>query len=132
MKQKMRVLIADNQARARQGMKALLGAWYQVDEFREAANGADAVQLAKEFKPDLILMDGRMPKMNGLEATRLIKAGWPAIKIIVLSMYPEIKDEALLVGADSFVSKSDSPEKLRETLIKVIGDREVNKEEKTV
>lgn len=100
-------------------MKALLSAWHQCEEVREAANGAEAVQLAEDFQPDVILMDARMPKMNGLEATKRIKAGWPQIKIIVLSMYPEFMTEALAAGADSFVSKSDPPEKLREALIKI-------------
>ena len=121
---KMRVLVVDNQPRARQSMKALLGAWRQVEEVREAANGYEAVQLAEEFQPDVILMDARMPKMNGLEATRLIKAKWQQIKIIVLSMYPDLKAEALAAGADAFVSKSDPPEKLRKTLADVMGSME--------
>jgi DNA-binding NarL/FixJ family response regulator len=112
----IRVLIVDNQPRARQSMKALLGAWYQAAEVREAADGYDAIQLAKEFQPDVILMDARMPKMSGLEAARYIKAKSPGIKIIVLSMYPDLIAEALQAGADAFVSKSDPPEKLRETL----------------
>jgi CheY-like chemotaxis protein len=124
MKQKMRVLVVDNQPRARQSMKALLGAWHQVEEVREAANGYEAVQLAEEFQPDVILMDARMPKMNGLEAVRLIKAKWQPIKIIVLSMYPDFKAEALAAGADAFVSKSDPPEKLRKTLTDVMGSME--------
>ena len=121
MKQKLRVLIVDNQVRARMSMKALLGAWQDIEEVREAANGIEAVQLAEEFKPDIILMDARMPGMNGLDATRLIKARWPQIKIIILSMYPEFKEEALSAGADSFVSKSDLPDQLRETLLDVTG-----------
>ena len=116
----IRVLIVDNQPRARQSMKALLGAWYQAAEVREAADGYDAVQLAEEFQPDVILMDARMPKMSGLEAARHIKAKSPGIKIIVLSMYPDLKAEALQAGADAFVSKSDPPEKLRETLTNVM------------
>jgi CheY-like chemotaxis protein len=122
MTTKMRVLVVDNQLRARQSMKAVLGAWYQVEEVREAANGYEAVQLAEEFQPDVILMDARMPKMNGLEALKLIKAKRRQIKIIVLSMYPDYKAEALAAGADAFVSKSDPPEKLRKTLTDIMGD----------
>jgi DNA-binding NarL/FixJ family response regulator len=112
----MRILIVDNQPRARQSMRALLSAWYHAAEIREAADGYEAVQLAEEFQPEVILMDARMPKMNGLEALKTIKAKWQQIKIIILSMYLEIKGEALAAGADAFVSKSDPPEKLRETL----------------
>jgi len=112
----MRFLIVDNQPRARQSMAALLGAWYPAAEVQEAGNGYEAVQLAEEFQPQLILMDARMPKMSGLEAVRRIKAKSPLIKIIVLSMYSDLQTEALAAGADAFVSKSDPPEKLRETL----------------
>jgi CheY-like chemotaxis protein len=116
MTSKMRVLIVDDTSRARQSMKALLEVWHPLEEVREAANGTEAIQLAEEFQPDLILMDARMPKMSGLEATRLIKAKWPAIKIIILSVFADYQALALEAGADAFVSKSDSPEKLRETL----------------
>ena len=112
----MRILIADNQPRARQSMKALLNAWHRDNELYEAADGNEAVRLAIEFKPDLILMDARMPKMGGLEAVKLIKSHAPDIRIIVLSMYPDCKDQALAAGADVFVSKSDPPERLRKTL----------------
>jgi CheY-like chemotaxis protein len=98
----------------------LLGAWYPTEEIREAADGGEAVRLTEDFQPDLILMDARMPKMSGLEAIRLIRAKSPHIKIIVLSMYPDIKAEALEAGADAFVSKSDPLDKLRKTLSDVI------------
>jgi DNA-binding NarL/FixJ family response regulator len=116
MNQQMRVLIVDDQERARLSMKALLGALYQASEIREAADGYEAVHLVDEFHPDLILMDARMPKMNGLEALRLIRSKYPQIKIVILSMYPDFKAEALAAGADAFISKSDPPEKLRATL----------------
>jgi CheY-like chemotaxis protein len=112
----MRILVVDNQPRARLSMKALLGAWYPAAEVREAADGYEAVQLVEEFQPDVILMDARMPKMSGLEAVRHIKVKPHPVKIIVLSMYTDIKAEALAAGADAFVSKSDPPEKIRETL----------------
>ena len=120
----MRVLIVDDTSRARQSMKALLDVWHQLQEVREAANGNEAVQLVEEFKPDIILMDARMPKMSGLEATRLIKAKWPQIKIIILSVFTDYHALALAAGADAFVSKSDPPEKLRETLKDILAGME--------
>jgi DNA-binding NarL/FixJ family response regulator len=123
MNQRLRILIVDNQVRARTSMKALLDAWHEIEEVREAANGIEAVQLAEEFQPDVILMDARMPGINGFDATRLIKARWPQIKIMILSMYPEFQAEALAAGADSFVSKSDLPDELRKTLIDVTGKK---------
>jgi CheY-like chemotaxis protein len=116
MMPKFRVLIVDNQPRARQSMKALLGAWYPTAEVREAADGYEAVRQAAEFRPDVILMDARMPKLSGLESARRIRAKFPGVKIVVLSMYPDLKAEALQAGADVFVSKSDPPENLRATL----------------
>jgi CheY-like chemotaxis protein len=116
----MRVLIVDDTPRARQSMKALLEVWHQLVEVREATNGSEAVRLAEEFQPDVILMDARMPTMGGLEATRFIKAKWPQIKIILISIYPDYQGIALASGADAFVCKSDPPERLRKTLAEVM------------
>jgi len=112
----VRVLIVDDQPRARQGLKALLATWPQVKEVQEAANGQEALVLVEESQPDLVLMDIRMPKMDGLEATRRIKAKWPQIKIVVLSMYTEYAADALAAGADAFVCKGELPGKLLATL----------------
>jgi CheY-like chemotaxis protein len=122
MTTKMRVLIVDNQPRARQSMKALLGAWYPAAQVDEAANGIEAVTRVNELQPDLVLMDVRMPKMDGLEALRVIKAKQRQVRVIVLSIYPDYEAEAMAAGAEAFVSKSDPPEKLRKTLAKVVGD----------
>lgn len=112
-----RILIVDNDPRARQSMKVLLEAWHQFDEVREAANGVEAVKLAEEFRPNIILMDVRMPVMNGLEATRVIKKQWPSIKVVLLSMYVEYEADALAVGADTFMSKTVSPQKLMAAIV---------------
>jgi NarL family two-component system response regulator LiaR len=116
----MRFLIVDDTSRARQSMKALLEVWHPLEEVREAANGSEAVQLAEGFQPDIILMDARMPRMSGLEATRQIKAKWPQIKIIILSVFTDYQVLALAAGADAFISKSDSPETLRQMLAEVL------------
>ncbi len=116
----MRVLIVDDTSRARQSMKALLDVWYQLEEVREATDGTEAVDVVEEFLPDVILMDARMPKMGGLEATKLIKGKWPQIKIIIISIYPDCQGLALAAGADGFVCKSDPPENLRKALAEVM------------
>jgi CheY-like chemotaxis protein len=120
MNPKMRVLIVDDTSRARQSMKALLDVWYQLEEVREATDGTEAVDVVEEFLPDVILMDARMPKMGGLEATKLIKGKWPQIKIIIISIYPDCQGLALAAGADGFVCKSDPPENLRKALAEVM------------
>jgi YesN/AraC family two-component response regulator len=119
MAERIRVLIVDDQPRTRQSLKALLITGLQVEEIREAANGQEAVRLVDESQPDVVLMDVRMPEMDGLEATRLIKKRWPQVKIIVLSMYAEYATTALAAGADAFVSKGEPPQQLLSTFAAV-------------
>ena len=123
MVEPIRVLIVDDQPRARKSVRALLSTWNGVLEIREAGNGREAVRLVEELPPDLVLMDARMPEMDGLEATRQIKARWPAVKIVVLSMYVENQDEALAAEADAFVGKGEAPEKLLDVVSAVMQGR---------
>jgi two-component system NarL family response regulator len=119
---KVRILVADNQARARKSANALLSTWPWVGEIREAGNGREAVEAVQEFQPDVVLMDVRMPEMDGLTAARTIKACWPGVKVIVLSMYIEHRAEALAAGADAFVGKGEAPEKLLDVMSALIQD----------
>jgi DNA-binding NarL/FixJ family response regulator len=112
MQTPIRVLIVDDQPRARKSVKALLSTWTRSAEVREASNGREALRLAEELPPDLVLMDVRMPEMDGLEATGQIKTRWPQVKVIVLSMYIEHEDEALAARADAFVGKGEAPDAL--------------------
>ena len=70
-----------------------------------------------ECRPDVVLIDARMPVMDGLEATRLIKDKWPEVKVIVLTMYPMYRAKALAVGADDFLVKGCPPEDLLEAIL---------------
>jgi YesN/AraC family two-component response regulator len=108
----IRVLIVDDQPRARKGLKALLSTWPRVGEMHEGCNGREALQLVKELQPDVVFMDVRMPEIDGLKATARIKALWPQVKVILLSMYSEYQGEALAAGADAFVGKGDAPGEL--------------------
>ncbi len=112
MKKLVRVLLADDQPRARQSLKALLATLPEVPLIGEATNGREALDRVKRDHPDIVLLDVRMPELDGLEATRQIKARWPGIRVIVLSMYPEYRSEALAAGADAFLVKGDPPEEL--------------------
>jgi len=116
MMEPIRVLIVDDQPRARKSLKALLATWPCAGEICEAGDGREAVRLVKELGPDVVLMDVRMPEIDGLEATVQIKALRPQVKVIVLSMYPEYRGEALAVGADAFVGKGEAPERLLDLL----------------
>ena len=136
MVQGVRVLVVDDQRRARQSLKALLATWPRVETVQEATNGQEALALVQESPPDLILMDLRraktsaLPKggdasVDGLESTRRIKAKWPQVKIIVLSLHAERAAEALAAGADAFVCKCEPPEALLKALEQVVKDRAV-------
>ena len=122
MAETIRILIVDDQLRARKSLKALLSTWPRVVEIDEASNGHEAVQLVKELQPDVVLMDVRMPEIDGLQATLQIKALWPQVKVIVLSMYAEHRDEALAAGADAFVGKGEAADRLLDLLSVVIAD----------
>ena len=105
-----RILIADDQRPARKGLRALLSMCPQVEVIGEAMDGQDAVNLAAERRPDIILMDMRMPVMDGLEATRRIKSQTPGVKVVVLTLHAEYQPEALAAGADVFLVKGGPTE----------------------
>ena len=108
----IRILIVDDQRRARQSLKALLATRFQLIDTCEAANGIEAIRCLEECQPNLILMDARMPEMDGIEATRLIKTKSAHVPVIVLSMYTEYRAAALAAGADAFIGKGEPPERL--------------------
>jgi NarL family two-component system response regulator LiaR len=120
MRKPIRVLIVDDQPRARKSLKALLSTSPCVGEMYEAGDGREAVQLAKYLQPDIVLMDVRMPELDGLKATVQIKALWPEIRVVILSMYAEYCDEALAAGAEAFVAKGDAPGELVRTLAAIM------------
>jgi DNA-binding NarL/FixJ family response regulator len=118
----IRILIVDDQPRARKSVKALLSTWQRAGEIYEAGNGREAVQRARECQPDVVLMDVRMPEVDGLKATVQIKALWPRIKVVVLSMHLEYRVEALAVGADAFVGKGEPADRLLAVLADVVDE----------
>jgi DNA-binding NarL/FixJ family response regulator len=109
----IRVVVADDQALVRSGFLALLRSEDGIDVVGEAANGYEAVKIAKAKRPDVILMDIRMPEMDGLEATRLITADptLANVRILVLTTFDldEYVHEALRAGASGFLLKDTLP-----------------------
>jgi len=105
MIERCKVLIADDNDRARVGLRALLALRPEIEIVGEAADGEEAVQKVRDGRPDAVLMDARMPQMDGLEATRQIKSHWPQVRIVVVSMYASHRAEALAAGADAFLVK---------------------------
>jgi DNA-binding NarL/FixJ family response regulator len=121
----IRVLIAEDQAMVRAGFSALLDAEPDIDVVSEAANGVDAVAQARATRPDLVLMDVRMPEMDGLEATRRITAdrSLAATRVLILTTF-EIDDYvfgALRAGASGFLLKGGEPDDLISAIRVVAG-----------
>ncbi|MGC2764526.1 MAG: response regulator transcription factor [Candidatus Acidiferrum sp.] len=103
----MRVLIADDQDFIRRGVRAVLSEEKDIKVCAEAIDGRDALVKALELKPDVVIMDIIMPRMDGIEAIRLIHKALPQAKILSLSQYdiPEMVNEVQQAGAAAFVSK---------------------------
>ena len=119
----IRVLICDDQALVRAGFRAILGSRPEIEVVGEAENGAEAVALAERRRPDVILMDIRMPVLDGVEATRrLVAEGSPA-RILVLTTFDldEYVHAAIRAGASGFLLKDVTPAKLVEAIRIVAG-----------
>ena len=110
----IRVLVADDQSMVRAGFRMLLANEPDIEVVAEASNGLEAVHQAARFQPSVVLMDIRMPELDGLEATRRILAADQAAKILILTTFDldEYVYEALRAGASGFVLKDDPPEQL--------------------
>jgi DNA-binding NarL/FixJ family response regulator len=110
----IRVLVADDQSMVRAGFRMLLSDEEDIDVVAEAQNGLEAVEKAARFNPTVVLMDIRMPELDGLEATRRILAADPAARVLILTTFDldEYIYEALSAGASGFVLKDDPPEQL--------------------
>ncbi len=108
------VLVVDDQSMVRAGFRMLLGGEKDIEVVAEASNGLEAVSKAARFHPKVVLMDIRMPELDGLEATKRILAADPDARILILTTFDldEYVYEALRAGASGFVLKDDPPEQL--------------------
>jgi len=114
----LRLLLVDDQSLFREALRTLLGLQPDFDIVAEAENGERAVALAKAHKPDVILMDLRMPVMGGVEATRRVLAAAPATRVVVLTTFEEDEEifDALRAGALGYLLKACSADKLCESV----------------
>ena len=117
----IRVLIADDQMMVREGFSVLLNAMPDIEVVGEAVNGREAVDRVRELSPDVVLMDIRMPELNGIEATREIVAADGAAKVLVLTTFDldEYVYQALRAGASGFLLK-DAPRADLVTAVRVV------------
>jgi two-component system response regulator NreC len=114
LKEKKRIVIAEDYTILREGLRALLSSHPDLEIVGEAEDGQVAIQCVEKFKPDLILMDLSMPRMTGLDAIKEIKKKSPATRVLVLTVHKteEYILEAFKVGADGYVLKDASHQEL--------------------
>lgn len=118
MEHGVRVLIADDLARTREGLRALFATYPEIEVIGEAADGQSAVRLVAIYHPAVVLMDVRMRGMDGIEATRRIKDRWPDVRVITLTLYGETRIDALKAGSDVFLLKGCPTDELLAAILK--------------
>lgn len=118
----IKVLVVDDHLLSRKGIASILATHPLFIIVGEATNGQEALEQAKALRPDLILMDIRMPGVSGLEATRLIKEAMPYVKIVILSVSDDVQDffEAIKKGAQGYLLKNMEPEYWIDYIISIV------------
>lgn len=106
-----RLIVADDNPRARDGLRAILSTQPGIEIVAEASQGDEVLDLVEVLLPDVVLLDIRMPGMDGIQTARSIKAHWPWIRVVLISIYDECQDEALS-SADVFLIKGCPAEEL--------------------
>ncbi|MBU4302068.1 MAG: response regulator transcription factor [Actinobacteria bacterium] len=114
----IKVMIVDDHNLVREGLKAVFAQRIEIEVIAESGSGEEAVEIAAEIEPDVILMDVRMPGMNGIQATRLIREANPEVKIVILTMLNQdgYVYEAVKAGATGYMLKSTSSDDLVEAI----------------
>jgi DNA-binding NarL/FixJ family response regulator len=110
----IRVMLADDHRLLREGLSVLLGAAAGIEVVAAVSDGEEAVAAAARLNPDLVLLDISMPRLDGLSATRLIRAVQPKVRVIILSMYlnSEYVEQAFASGASGYVTKDSAADEL--------------------
>jgi DNA-binding NarL/FixJ family response regulator len=127
MSEAIRVLIADDQRVIREGLTMMLGLMHDVVVVGAASDGAEAVALAEGLHPDVVLMDLRMPRCDGVEATRLTRERVPGTEVIVLTTYADDRSvlDALRAGALCYLTKDAGGAEIRQAIQDVVDDHAV-------
>ncbi|MGD8969304.1 MAG: response regulator transcription factor [Anaerolineae bacterium] len=114
----IRVLLVDDHAVVRSGLGAFLMAFDDLELVAEAESGEDAVAYCNRFQPDVVLMDLKMPGMDGAEATRRIRAHWPNVQVVALTSFKEkeLVESAMEAGAIGYLLKNVSADELAEAI----------------
>jgi DNA-binding NarL/FixJ family response regulator len=117
-----RLIIADDHALLRSGIRSMLAGETDFEVVSEAADGQEALELCRRLQPDPVLMDVRMPRMDGLAATRAIKEEFPKTSVVMVTMQedPDYLFEAVIAGAAGYVLKGATPEQLTDAVRQVL------------
>lgn len=117
-----KILIVEDHEGIRSSLRQWLSTVFQDYVIRDVSTGEDAVDLCKEIKPDVVVMDIKLPGINGILATKQIKKMFPDIKVIMLTVYdiPAFQTEADAVGANAFISKNNMYKELVPTIQRLI------------
>ena len=111
-----RLLIADDRARTRRALRAVLATHAGFELIGEAADGEEAIAEVERLRPDVVIIDIRMPRLDGIAATMQIKARWPWIRVVAHSLAVESCEDVLAAGADAFVPKGAPADELLRAL----------------
>jgi DNA-binding NarL/FixJ family response regulator len=118
-----RLLIADDRVRTRRALRAVLALQPGIELIGEAADGEEALAEVERLQPDIVILDIRMPRLDGIAATKQIKTRWPTIRVIAHSLAEDLSEDALAAGADAFVPKGAPADALLSALCAKEEDR---------
>jgi DNA-binding NarL/FixJ family response regulator len=118
---RIRIILVDDHPVVRQGLRKILSTFEQIAIEGEAGSGREAIELARELRPDVVVMDISMPEMSGIEATSILRRDLPEIKVLALSMHENASyvKQALRAGARGYILKDSTPKDLVEAISNV-------------
>jgi DNA-binding NarL/FixJ family response regulator len=117
----IRIILVDDHPVVREGLRSILSSFEEVEIIGQACSGREAIQLARELRPDVVVMDISMPEMNGIEATAALRRELPEVKVLALSMHENFAyiKQALAAGARGYILKDSSPKDLVDAICDV-------------
>ena len=127
MSEKIRVLFADDHPLMTEGLRLTIGRWEEFDVVGVASDGAEALELCRKLKPDILILDMQMPKLSGPEVMIHVKSEMPEIRFVALTTFDdeETVRQAMEAGCNGFLLKVIEPDKLKASLLSVMGGMNV-------